>query len=78
MGDPDKAAKAMIRIVGDPNPPVHLVLGSEAVALLQAADAARQSELLKYLSVTTSTDHDNAVNFLETDAGRAFVRQITR
>jgi NAD(P)-dependent dehydrogenase (short-subunit alcohol dehydrogenase family) len=78
MGDPEKAAKAMISIVHDPHPPVHLVLGSEAVALLQAADASRQSELLQYLPLSTSTDHDNAVNFLETVEGRAFVRQITR
>ncbi len=72
MGDPDKAAKAMIRLVDDPQPPVHLVLGSEAVAILQAADAARKAELEKWLPVSTSTDHDDATNFLETDAGKAF------
>jgi len=73
MGDPDKAAKVMIRLVGDPQPPVHLVLGSEAIALLKAADASRQAELQKWLPVSTSTDHDEASNFLETDAGRAIL-----
>src|ERR1700722_4807398 len=29
MGDPDKAAKAMIEVAENANPPVHLVLGSE-------------------------------------------------
>jgi len=73
MGDPDKAAKVMIRLVDDPQPPVHLVLGSEAIALLKAANASREAELQKWLSVSTSTDHDEASNFLETDAGRAIL-----
>ena len=73
MGDPDKAAKAMIRLVEDPQPPVHLVLGSEAAALLKAADAARKAEFEKWLAVTTSTDHDDAVNFFETEAGKGFL-----
>ncbi|HEY4112000.1 oxidoreductase [Puia sp.] len=72
MGDPEKAARAMIRLVDEPHPPVHLVLGSEAVAILQAADATRKAELEKWLPVSTSTDHDEAVNFLETEDGRAF------
>lgn len=75
MGDPDKAAKAMLSLAGEPQPPVHLVLGSEAVALLQAADAARKAELEKWLPVSRSTDHDDAVNFFDTDAGRAFLSQ---
>ena len=73
MGDPDKAAKAMIRLVNDPQPPVHLILGSEAISLVQAADAARKAELEKWLAVSTSTDHDDATNFLETEAGRGFL-----
>lgn len=73
MGDPDKAAKAMIRLVEDPQPPVHLVLGSEAVAILKAADAARKAELEKWMPVSISTDHDEAVNFLETEAGKGFL-----
>jgi NAD(P)-dependent dehydrogenase (short-subunit alcohol dehydrogenase family) len=75
MGDPDKAAKVMVRLADDPQPPVHLVLGSEAVALLQAADAARKAELEKWLPVSRSTDHDDAVNFFETDGGRAFLNR---
>jgi NAD(P)-dependent dehydrogenase (short-subunit alcohol dehydrogenase family) len=73
MGDPDKAAKVMVNLAAEPQPPVHLVLGSEAVAILQAADEARKAELEKWLPVSRSTDHDDAVNFFETDAGRGFV-----
>ena len=70
MGDPDRAAKAMIDLVEHPEPPVHLVLGSEAVGLLKQADAARQAALEKWLPVSVSTDHKDAVNFLETEVGR--------
>jgi len=70
MGDPIKAARVMINLVEDPQPPLHLVLGSEAAGLLQQAEAARKAEFEKWLPVTVSTDHDDAVNFLETEAGK--------
>ncbi|MDB5138346.1 MAG: short-chain dehydrogenase/reductase [Mucilaginibacter sp.] len=72
MGDPDKAAKVMIDLVESPEPPVHLVLGSEAISMLKQADAARQAEMEKWMPVSISTDHDEAENFLETKMGKAF------
>ena len=72
MGDPDKAAKVMIELVENPEPPVHLILGSEAAGMLKHADAARRAEFEKWIPVTISTDHDNAVNFLETKEGKFF------
>ncbi|SFD26293.1 oxidoreductase [Spirosoma endophyticum] len=71
MGDPDKAAQVMIDLAEHPEPPVHLILGSEAVGILKQADAARQAEFEKWIPVSISTDHDTAVNFLETEAGKA-------
>lgn len=62
MGDPAKAAKVMIDLVEHPAPPIHLVLDSEAIAILQQADANRKADLEKWLPVSTSTDHDEAVN----------------
>lgn len=70
MGDPNKAAKVMTELVEHPEPPVHLVLGSEAVGMLKQADIARRIEFEKWMPVSTSTDHDDAVNFLETEAGK--------
>ncbi|QHV99750.1 oxidoreductase [Spirosoma endbachense] len=75
MGDPDKAAKAMIDLVEHPEPPVHLVLGSEAASLLTHADAERKAEFEKWMPVSISTDHDEAANFLETALGKAFVNR---
>jgi NAD(P)-dependent dehydrogenase (short-subunit alcohol dehydrogenase family) len=70
MGDPAKAAKAMIALADHPEPPVHLVLGSEAAAFLKNADAKRKAEFEKWLPVTLSTDHDESPNFLETAYGK--------
>ncbi|SIO49981.1 oxidoreductase [Chitinophaga niabensis] len=70
MGDPAKAAKAMINLADDPTPPVHLVLGSEAIGLLKKANADRDAEMEKWLPVSLSTDHDEAVNFLDTEMGK--------
>ena len=72
MGDPVKAARVMIELTEHPEPPVHLVLGSEAAALLKLADEKRKTEFEKWLLVTTSTDHEEATNFLDTELGKSF------
>jgi NAD(P)-dependent dehydrogenase (short-subunit alcohol dehydrogenase family) len=59
-GNPDKAALVMVNLADHPEPPVHLVLGSDAVGLLQQVNAIRQEELEKWQSVSASTDADNA------------------
>ena len=75
MGDPDKAAKVMVDLVEDTEPPVHLVLGSEAISLLKDANNKRDDEMEKWLPVSLSTDHDDATNFLNTDQGRLMMNQ---
>jgi len=58
-GNPDKAAKVLVELADHPEPPVHLVLGSDATSLLKEADAIRWEELERWLSVSESTDEDN-------------------
>jgi NAD(P)-dependent dehydrogenase (short-subunit alcohol dehydrogenase family) len=70
MGDPARAAKVLLALVDHPEPPVHLILGSEAVGIVKHADEVRQAEAEKWLAVSKSTDHNDAVNFLDTDEGR--------
>jgi NAD(P)-dependent dehydrogenase (short-subunit alcohol dehydrogenase family) len=72
MGDPDKAAQVMIELAENPEPPVHLVLGSEAIALIKQAEALRTEEMEKWLPVSFSTNADDAENPLETEMGNAF------
>lgn len=69
-GDPVKAAKVMIDVVNHPEPPLHLLLGSDAAGLLKRANAEREEEFNKWQDVTLSTDHDDAVDFFETHAAK--------
>lgn len=58
-GNPDKAAKVLVELVDHPEPPLHLVLGSDATSLLKQVDAVRREELEKWLPVSNSTDADD-------------------
>lgn len=71
MGDPAKAAKVMVTLAAHPQPPIRLLLGSEAAGMVQMADAERTREFEQWLPVTKSTDHDDAVNFMDTEMGKA-------
>ena len=57
-GDPTKAADAMIRIAGEANPPLHLILGEDAFGLANAKINAFSSELENWKSVSVSTNFD--------------------
>ena len=74
VGDPDKAAKVMVALADEKEPPVHLVLGSEAVAILENANSARNAELQKWIHLSLSTDADEgtAGAFLQTEFGKTF------
>jgi len=70
VGDPDKAALVIADLASHPSPPVHLVLGSEAIGILKAANESRQAELDVWLETSLSTDHDESKNFLDTPQGK--------
>lgn len=70
IGDPDKAAKVMIDLVDHPEPPLHLVLGSESVGMIEQADEVRKAEFEKWKAVSLSTDHDDAANFSDSEIGK--------
>ncbi|MFK3740818.1 oxidoreductase [Massilia sp. TN1-12] len=55
-GDPVKAARAMLSIIGHDDPPVHLLLGSDALELVRGKLAALAEELDRWESLTVSTD----------------------
>jgi len=74
-GDPEKAVKVMLDLVENPQPPIHLVLGSEAIGMLKHADATRTEEMEKWMEVSLSTDHDESTNFFETDLGKSFLKR---
>jgi hypothetical protein len=72
MGDPVKAAKVMVKLAENPTPPVHLVLGSEAVHLIKQAEASRREEMDKWMDVSASTNADDAIDITQTELGKSF------
>ncbi|MBR8063339.1 oxidoreductase [Burkholderia ambifaria] len=56
LGDPAKAARAMLAVIEADRPPAHLLLGSDALRLVRAKWAALEDEMRTWEAVTVSTD----------------------
>ncbi|NQX52845.1 SDR family NAD(P)-dependent oxidoreductase [Pedobacter panaciterrae] len=78
VGDPEKAAKVMVELASHPAPPVHLVLGSEAIGMLNNANEVRQVEMEEWLDMSLSTDHDDSENFLASADGKWYISDVKR
>ncbi|MBC8137235.1 MAG: SDR family NAD(P)-dependent oxidoreductase [Fibrella sp.] len=59
-GDPTKAAKAMLAIVDDPNPALRLMLGSDALGMVQPKLDGLKANLEQYAHISNSTNFDPA------------------
>lgn len=57
-GDPIKAAAAIVGIAAAAEPPVHLLLGSDCVAAVEAKIGELQADIDAWRNVSISTDHD--------------------
>src|SRR5580692_5241561 len=57
-GNPAKIAQTILQLAREPEPPVHLLLGSDAVSAAAAALAARAEEDARWKTLSLSTDHD--------------------
>ncbi|AFT86161.1 oxidoreductase [Paraburkholderia phenoliruptrix] len=56
LGDPVKAARAMLAVIAGGEPPAHLLLGSDALGLVRAKLSALSEEIAAWEAVTLSTD----------------------
>lgn len=56
VGDPMKAAQAMLKVALSDDPPAHLLLGSDAVRLVEEKIASLQADFAAWKSVSLSTD----------------------
>lgn len=56
LGDPIKAARAMLAAIAADNPPSHLLLGSDALLLVREKLSALADEIRAWERVTCSTD----------------------
>ncbi len=57
---PLKPLKPIFDLAGNPEPPLHLILGSDAVGILKKANAARDDEFEKWIDISNSIEHDDA------------------
>jgi NAD(P)-dependent dehydrogenase (short-subunit alcohol dehydrogenase family) len=56
LGDPDRAATAILTLVDMPEPPEHLLIGSDALGAVRAKLDAMQASLARHEDLTRSTD----------------------
>jgi len=56
LGDPAKAAEAVLAVIDSPTPPAHLVLGSDALRLVGGARAVVDAEIEAWADLSRSTD----------------------
>lgn len=56
LGDPQKAAQAMLTLIASDDPPSHLLLGSDALTLVRNKLAALHEEIDRCEELTRSTD----------------------
>ncbi|SEK26101.1 Short-chain dehydrogenase [Roseateles sp. YR242] len=56
LGNPDKAADAMLRLIESDAPPAHLLLGSDAVAMVRDKLSALSADISEWEAVSRSTD----------------------
>jgi NAD(P)-dependent dehydrogenase (short-subunit alcohol dehydrogenase family) len=55
-GDPAKVAQAIVRLANEKQPPMHVLLGSDAVRIAAAAAAERAAEDARWKELSVSTD----------------------
>jgi len=56
LGNPQKAARAMLTLIASENPPTHLLLGSDALQLVRQKLAGWSEEIDRWEGLTRSTD----------------------
>ena len=59
IGNPDRCAKAILEVARMANPPLRLVLGSDALALARTKLDQQQDNLARHESLTLSTDYES-------------------
>jgi NAD(P)-dependent dehydrogenase (short-subunit alcohol dehydrogenase family) len=65
-GDPKKGAQAILQVASMPEPPLRLLLGTDAMFLARAAATRRAAEDEKFQSLSRSTDFDGLIDFAQT------------
>jgi NAD(P)-dependent dehydrogenase (short-subunit alcohol dehydrogenase family) len=73
VGDPAKAAQAILRIAGIDAPPLRLLLGTDAVTIAKQVQLTQAAGDAKWRDLSLSTDADDA----DTESFRAILEKLT-
>lgn len=74
-GNPQKIAEAIRTIANSDNPPLKLLIGSDAVLIAKAVAAGQAREDAAWEALGNGTDYDDAVPFAQTEVGRYLLAQ---
>lgn len=77
-GDPAKMARVILRIIEEPEPPVRLLLGSDAAWLAPQITEARATEDAAWREISVSTDLDGLGDFADTPVAQLVRPSATR
>lgn len=66
LGNPTKAAEAVLAILDQPDPPAHLVLGSDALRLIRAARDAVDDDIRQWEKLSRTTDFADGAQIAST------------
>jgi NAD(P)-dependent dehydrogenase (short-subunit alcohol dehydrogenase family) len=77
-GDPAKAAQAIVRLAEEKEPPLRLLLGSDAVFAAGINAAARAREDAQWKPISMSTDFDGLGDFADSPVAQMLMRRAQR
>lgn len=69
-GDPEKGAQAILKVAEMPEPPLRLLLGTDAMFLARVVAERRAAEDERYASLSASTDVDGLGDFADTPVAK--------
>ena len=75
-GDPAKMAQVILRLAALPEPPLRILLGSDAVFVADLAAKQRAAEDAKWRSLSVTTDFDGLEDFGETPVGKMLAKTM--
>ncbi len=73
-GDPAKMARVILQLAALPEPPLRILLGSDAVFLAELAAKQRADEDARWRSLSVTTDFDGLGEFSETPVGKMLAK----
>jgi NAD(P)-dependent dehydrogenase (short-subunit alcohol dehydrogenase family) len=77
-GDPARMAQAILRVAELPDPPLRLLLGSDASYLAELVAEERAAEDAKWRSLSVSTDFEGLGDFRETPVAKMLAAMVRR